>query len=107
MMNLSKRRENLHEILCEILGSRYCYFSPPTGLKMKYPCIRYEYSNGDANYANNKIYMFHTKYTLTVIDYDPDSFIPEKLLEELAYVRLTRPPYVTDGLNHWVFDLYY
>ena len=37
-----KTRYELHEFLCEILGSRNVYFQPPESVKMKYPAIVYE-----------------------------------------------------------------
>lgn len=102
-----KRRLKLHEEMCQLLGSRNCYFRPPTGLNMKYPCIRYDFSSAPGTrYADNRIYLFMQHYTLMVIDYDPDSEIPEKLMEKFPYCKLERS-YQTDGLNHFILSLYY
>lgn len=106
-MTMDRKRIQLHEELCKLLGSRNCYFCPPAGLNMKYPGIRYEQSNAPwKRHANNKIYTFKQHYTLMVIDYDPDTNIPDKLIEHFPYCSLERS-YSTDGLNHFILSLYY
>ena len=102
---MSRNREDLHEILVDILGSRQVYFQPPESLKLKYPCIVYERSYIYTDKADNQIYLKHRRYTVTYIDKDPDSEIPEKLLE-LQHCRFDRH-FINDNLNHDVFDLYY
>ena len=67
------RRLKLHEKLCDILGSRNVYFQPPETVKMKYPCIVYERSDGDTQFANNMPYTFALRYTVTLIGTDPDN----------------------------------
>ena len=99
------RRLELHDILVGILGSKYVYFQPPESIKMTYPCIVYGRSSADTKYANNKIYQSKKRYTVTVIDKNPDSDIPDKL-EQLPLCKLDRH-YATDNLNHDAFTLYY
>ena len=98
-------RLKLHEVLCEILGSRNVYFQPPTSLKMKYPAIRYSLKKIDIAHANNCAYKHDTAYELTGIDFDPDSELAMKILEipKSSFDR----SYAADDLNHWVFTLYY
>lgn len=100
-----KDRKQLHEILCGILGSRNCYFSPPANLQMKYPCILYEHSNTDGDFADNQMYLKRKRYTVTVIDPDPDSRIAENLLD-LPYCTSDRN-FQSDNLNHFIFTLFY
>lgn len=95
----------LHEILCEILGSKNCYYSPPSNIRMQYPCICYNLSNSETIFADNKSYMISKRYTITLIDEDPDSKIPERLLE-LPYCTSDRN-YSEDGLNHFVFTMFF
>ena len=102
---MSRSRLDLHEILCEILGSRNVYFQPPESIKLKYPCIVYERSQIQTEKADNLNYTSHKQYTVTVIDKDPDSEVPDKLLN-LPYIRFDRH-FVVDNLNHEVFTLYY
>lgn len=102
---MAKKRLELHEKLCEILGSRNVYFSTPSGIKMKYPCIMYSESNAGANFADNLKYLKYKRYSLIVIDRDPDSEIPDRVLD-LPYCTSDRN-YVVSGLNHFAFTLFY
>lgn len=102
---MAKPRKNLSKIFRKILGNDNCYFSPPTGFKMNYPCIKYDLDRIDADYADNLPYKTAKKYTVTVIDPNPDSEIPEEMLK-IPYSRFDRT-YIADGLNHFVFTLYY
>ena len=99
-------RPQLHEELCELLGSRNVYYQPPTSLLMEYPCIRYSLSGIDQKNANNKHYMNTNRYEVTVIDYNPDSDIPGKILARFPMASFDRP-YPSGNLNHCVLTLYY
>lgn len=100
-----RERSELHEILCEILGSRKCYYSPPASIRMSYPCIRYELAGIRTDNADNLPYKNTKRYTVTVIDQDPDSKIPNRLLD-LPYCVFDRS-FTADDLNHFIFTLYY
>lgn len=101
----------LHDILCNILespfedGEDHCYFQPPTDTSMLYPCIRYNYTNDVDDFADNVNYKSSKRYTITVIDENPDSKIPGKL-KKLPYCISDRN-FSVDGLNHFVYTLYY
>ena len=99
------RRLELHEVLCAILGSRNVYFQPPSNISMKYPCILYEIRDIDSKYADNFSYNQRTAYKVTIVDRDPDSFIPDKVgaLELCSFDR----HYVVDNLHHSVYKLYF
>jgi hypothetical protein len=99
-------RLELHDELCEILGSEKVYFQPPASVKMSYPCIRYSRSRSDQKRANNHIYLNTPGYEGIVIDNNPDSVIPDKILEHFPMCSLGNP-YVADNLNHFPFTLYY
>lgn len=94
----------LHDILCKILGTNDCYFQPPSGMQLKYPCIIYRFSSYNNEFADNRIYSSNKVYSITIIDQDPDSELPDKLREELPYCRFDRS-YEYDNLNHFVFTL--
>ena len=53
-----KTRYELHEFLCEILGSRNVYFQPPESVKMKYPAIVYERTEIKNRFANDAVYIY-------------------------------------------------
>lgn len=98
-------RLELQTRLEEILGSSNCYFQPPASLKMSYPAIRYKLNSIDNQNANNRAYILSRSYEVTVIDANPDSEIPDKVLQ-LPMCRFNRH-YTADNLNHYVFTLYY
>lgn len=98
-------RLELHELLCDILGSRHVYYQPPESVKMEYPAIVYSRDNIKNEFANNKVYSKQHYYSVIVIDYDPDSEIVEKVAS-LPSSRFSRH-YVSDNLNHDAFSLYF
>lgn len=98
-------RLELHELLCEVLGSRNVYFQPPAKLVMKYPAIVYSRNNIENKFANNSVYGQKHSYDVTVIDYDPDSEIVSKV-SKLPMTRFSRH-YTSDNLNHDSFVIYY
>ena len=103
MGSTKDKREELRDILLEICEN--VYYSPPSGIKLKYPCIIYERRYSKAEYADNKPYTTDTSYTLTVIDKSPDSEIVPKL-ERLEKCRYDRH-FINDNLNHDVFTIYH
>ena len=104
-MGQYQRRLNLHDILVEILGSGNVYFQPPESIKLNYPCIIYNKSNLDIQFGDNKPYVKNQRYSITVIDKNPDSDIPNRL-SELPMCTFERA-YKADNLNHYIFNLYY
>ena len=101
----------MHEEFIGILESeaeedRRVYFQPPESYKMRYPCIRYSKDIPDTKRANDGIYMNTNKYEGVVIDHDPDSEFPTKILSSFSMCSLGRP-YVVNGLNHFPFTIYY
>lgn len=102
---MTKSREDLHYVLVNLLGSSNVYFQPPETTKLKYPCIVYELSDMETVKADNKKYLVRKRYQVTIIDEDPDSELPDKMIK-LPYCRFDRP-FSTEDLNHWVFSLYF
>lgn len=99
------RRLELHELLCETLGSRNVYFQPPATISMSYPAIVYKRSDIQNTAADNFPYMQTTAYEVTVIDRNPDSAIVEAV-SRLPYCRFNRH-FNSENLNHDVFVIYY
>jgi hypothetical protein len=110
------KRYELNEKLCLALASaayhgivkeaeNHVYYQPPENLKLSYPCIIYEWDGTTTRYADNRIYSMMRRYTVTVIDRDPDSQIP------LAVAKLPMCShdrnFISDGLYHFVYTLYY
>ena len=99
-------RLELHEELCDILGSRYAYFQPPSNIRMTYPCIRYSLGGLDIKRANDHLYNYTNRYEGIVIDYDPDSKIAIDIVKHFPMCSFGSP-YVADNLYHYPFTLYY
>lgn len=102
---MDDRRLELHEILCDVLGSRNVYFQPPENVKMQYPAIwysRYDIANTP---ADNRPYKQSRFYQVTVIDPNPDSDVVTRIsrLPMCAFDR----HYASDNLNHDVFTICY
>lgn len=103
---MGRSRLELHEHLCDILRSKNCYFRPPDSMQLRYPCIIYDHENTYVEHADDFAYKRDKRYSITVIDDDPDSEIPEKLFEEFNYISSDRN-FKVDGLNHFTFTLFY
>lgn len=98
-------RLDLQTLLEAIPGVSKVYFQPPSSVTMVYPCIVYQRNNLDIKHANNNPYS-HTKgYSITVIDKNPDSDIPD-FVSKLQTAFFDRR-YVADNLYHDVFSIYF
>lgn len=82
------------------------YFQPPANVRMTFPCIIYDWSRARARDANNFNYIFRKGYTVTIVDRDPDSKIPDWIIRNFCYAAFDRS-YVVDNLHHFVFTIYY
>lgn len=102
---MAKNRLELHEILCNILGSRNVYFQPPPTVQMKYDCIVYSLNDHNVKYADDMKYVGMKRYTVIAISKNPDNDLYERILE-LPYSDLDRS-YTSDNLNHWSITLYF
>lgn len=98
-------RIELQATLKAVLGSNNVYFQPPESIKLQYPCIIYELTDIRAHMADNIKYKHLNKYNVMVIDSNPDSQIPRKVLD-LPYSAFNRQ-YVADNLYHSVIELYF
>lgn len=99
-------RLKLHEELCEILGTRNVYFQPPSSVMMKYDAIVYSLTDPNLKRANDRLYLKTNQYDGIVITYDPDSTIPDAMLNHFQMCSISKP-YVVDNLNHFPFTIYY
>ena len=98
-------RTELQAFLESLLGSKEVFFQAPESTKMKYPAIKYSLSGFDKKHANNKIYGSMTRYDIILMDWDPDSEFVDKL-NNVQYCSFDRY-YPVNGLNHWLFTLYW
>ena len=96
-------RTDLQTLLETILGSSNVYFQPPPNTMMNYPCIKYERTDIHTKFADDTPYYHAKEYTLTVIDSNPDSLIPDAIamLPRCGFDR----SFKKDQLNHDVFTI--
>lgn len=108
---MANRRELLHKRLCDILQCSTmglkcrCYFQPPESVKMNYPAIVYGLDDIESIYADNGVYSSKRKYSVTLIDRNPDSVYIEQLFN-FPLCEFDRS-YQKDNLNHYVFNLFF
>lgn len=96
-------RLDLQTLLESLLGTDKVYFQPPAEFMMSYPCIVYNRSNIRSKFADNYPYLHRKQYSITVIDPNPDSLIPDKVskLQASSFDR----HFTSDNLNHDVFNI--
>lgn len=97
----------LEGIMSECAGDNIqrVWFQPPSSVYLTYPCIVYHPSSRSIRYADNSRYMSIDKYTVTVMDLNPESEIPDKI-QALPYSSFERR-FEVDGLNHTTFSIYF
>lgn len=100
---MARSQSELQAILKAIPGVTDCYIQKSEGMTLPY--IRMQRDNSFKRYANNHVYFFKKRYTVTVVDRDPGSEIPDHV-EELPYTTFDRF-YPAEGLNHFVFEIFF
>lgn len=100
---MARPRMELHRELKSITPN--VYFQPPPTVQMQYPCIVYKRDEAYEKRADNQLYLHAKRYSVTVVDRNPDSPLPDmvKQLPMCTYNRF----YTSDDLNHDVFSLYF
>lgn len=98
-------RTDLREILYSIAGKDNVYYQPPSNTRMTYPCIRYKRSKIQNDYADNKVYIQHYRYEITVMDKNPDSKIADAVskIPRCQYIN----EYVVENIHHTIFQIFY
>lgn len=100
------RRLQLHEKFCNLLGSRNVYFQPPESVKLNYDCIIYNVMDRNDIKADDEQYRGLIGYNVVFIHRDPDSILPERILNEFSRIRYVRS-YTVDNLHHDAYRIYY
>lgn len=99
------KRLEFHKKLCQAPGVKKVYFQPPSNTRMSYPCIRYNAEGGFSLPADDLRYLKSDRYTVIAIDPNPDSYIPNYILDTFRFAKMDRT-YTADNLNHFVFTIY-
>lgn len=101
-----RTRKELDELLRNIPGITNVYFQPPPNVQMQFDCIVYELSDIHTMRADNKHYIGHKRYTITLITKKYDENIANVLMEKFDKISFSRM-FRSDNLYHHVFDLYF
>lgn len=104
-------RLELNSLLESVIGLGKAHYQPPASYKLTYPCIVYERALDKDENADNITYMSKRKYTVTVIDRNPDTTYPDQIKQlrntnKNLQCALTKC-YVADNLYHYSFDIYF
>jgi hypothetical protein len=102
---MARPRADLQLILEAVLGTDIVYYQPPENIMMSFPCIVYELVKMETDKANNGVYRHLNRYKVTVIDRNPDSSIPARMLQLEHSSHDVR--FRAEGLYHDVFILYF
>jgi hypothetical protein len=86
-------------------ASLHVSYQPDEKSQIKYPHIVYSRDPAYKVRADNIAYRRVDKYVVIYIDRDADSPIVDEL-DKRPYTS-HKASFVEDGLNHYVFDLYY
>lgn len=90
----------------DFLGSRNVYYQPPESVHMKYPAIRYGRNGSALSHANNGVYLNVRRYDGVIIDPNPDSELPDKMLDRFPMCTFSKA-YPSNNLHHFPFTIYY
>ena len=105
------RRLKLHNALCDILSLSKqrtrvsCLFSTTIIGKNEIPRHVYALDDIENTFANDGVYLSARKYSVTVIDSDPDNSLVDKVAS-MPTSRFNRH-YTKDNLNHDVFEIFF
>jgi hypothetical protein len=105
---MARSQSELKEVLETIVDAEEndiaVYIQPPSTLK--YPCIKIDNDRpSHYSYADNVKYLLRKGYTITIMTRDPNSPIPGQV-EALPHCGFDRR-FVTDGLYHFVYQLFF
>lgn len=104
---IREQREAIQELLESVEGVKKVYYQPPESVKLKYPCIIYDMDSLNTKHADNSRYLSIPKFSITLIDFDPESEIQREILD-LDGCRISfNRHFTSDNLHHWSYDLYY
>lgn len=102
---MGRLRTDLQTVLEGLQEGVSVYFQPPTGVDLSYPAIVYSRNFRKTEYAENNPYVGTWRYTVIVIDRNPDS----NLVQLVANMPMTSHVryFANDNLNHDVFYVYF
>lgn len=79
------------------------YYQPPETFKMTYPCIVYDLENDKGLHADDNVYNRKKRYSVTIIDRNPDSEFPDKFADLFGVIMERH--YKADNLHHFSYTI--
>lgn len=80
------------------------YFQPPENLTLRFPCLVLSLTGDKRQFADDKLYARFKHFTITVVDKDPLSKIPDEVAK-LKYCRMSTR-FVSANMNHTRFEIF-
>lgn len=102
---MSLSRLEIQERLEALADNLHVYYQPPASVRISYPAIIFRLNDYSQNWADDNLYKKDRSYLITLIHYDPDNDLIEKLLWAFPKLRYDRT-YTSDNLYHYVYVLY-
>ena len=102
---MSLTRLEIQDRLELVDSNLHVYYQPSASVRLTYPAIVYRVNDYSQNWADDYLYKKDRSYLITLIHYDPDNDIVEKLLWAFPKLRFDRT-YTSDNLYHYVYVLY-
>jgi hypothetical protein len=102
---MSLTRIEIQDRLELVDSNLHVYYQPAASVRLTYPAIVYRVNDYSQNWADDYLYKKDRSYLITLIHYDPDNDIVEKLLWAFPKLRFDRT-YTSDNLYHYVYVLY-
>lgn len=81
----------------------HVYYQQPENFKMTYPCIVYDLNRDQLLHADDFAYVRKKQYSVTIIDRDPDSTLPDRFSE--AFNAGMERHYTADNLHHFSYTI--
>jgi hypothetical protein len=102
---VAQSQAELQTLLREIEGVTEAYFQKPGNLTLTPPYIVYEIDDEYVARADDTAFAFWNRYTVTIVDRDPDSPI-RATVRDLPHASMDRK-FISGGLYHFVYNLYF
>lgn len=102
---MARPQAELQAILESFEGVHEAHFQKPLNIELKDPYIVYDIDNDWVSRADNLVYDYRNRYSVTVVTRSPDSLIPG-MVRDMPHARFNRK-FISGGLHHFVYTLYF
>lgn len=102
---MAQLQEELQTLLSDLPGVTAAYFQKPGNLTLVPPYIVYEIDDEYVLRADDAVYGYYGRYTVTIVVRDQDSPIPG-MVRDLPFASFDRM-FIAGQLYHFVYKLYF